>query len=168
VSALPNAAAAQIAGRPLVERTRRAGLGHTILGIAILAVLLFPLYWMLDTSLQPHQAGGVRTPWFPIHPSLHGYVQAIHDQGGHLLTSLVIALGASHSRCSSPPLLHMRSAQFNVRGVGVILLIILISQMIPGIVVANALYRFYTDLGSSTRSRASSSPTLRSLFRLRS
>jgi multiple sugar transport system permease protein len=48
---------------------------------------------MLDTSLQPHQAGGVRTPWFPIHPSLHGYTQAIHDQGGHLLTSLVIALG---------------------------------------------------------------------------
>lgn len=147
MSALPNAAAAQIAGRPRVGQTRRTGLGHTILGVAILAVLLFPLYWMLNTSLQPHQAGGVKTPWFPFHPSLHGYVQAIHDQGGHLLTSLMVALGCvAFTLLIAAPAAYAL-AQFNVRGVGVILLIILISQMIPGIVVANALYRFYTDLG---------------------
>ena len=147
MSALPNAAAAQIAGRPRVGQTRRAGLGHTILGVAILAVLLFPLYWMLDTSLQPHQAGGVKTPWFPIHASLHGYTQAIHDQGGHLLTSLMVALGCvAFSLLIAAPAAYAL-AQLKVRGVGVVLLMILISQMIPGIVVANALYRFYTDLG---------------------
>src|SRR6266496_4316655 len=95
---------------------RRAGLAHTILGVAILAVLLFPLYWMLDTSLQPHQAGGVKTPWFPIHPSLHGYTQAIHDQGGHLLTSLMIALGCVASACSLPPLPHMPSPSSTSKG----------------------------------------------------
>ena len=147
MSALPNTAAAQIAGRPRGGQARRAGLGHTILGIAILAVLLFPLYWMLDTSLQPHQAGGVKTPWFPIHLSLHGYTQAIHDQGGHLLTSLMIALGCvAFSLLIAAPAAYAL-AQFNVRGVGIVLLMILISQMIPGIVVANALYRFYSNLG---------------------
>jgi multiple sugar transport system permease protein len=147
VSALPSRAAAQIAGRPRGGQTRRAGLGHTILGIAILAVLLFPLYWMLDTSLQPHQAGGVKTPWFPVHLSLHGYTQAIHDQGGHLLTSLMIALGCvAFSLLIAAPAAYAL-AQFNVRGVGIVLLMILISQMIPGIVVANALYRFYSNLG---------------------
>jgi multiple sugar transport system permease protein len=147
VSALPSTAAAQIAGRPPAGQTPRAGLGHTILGVAILAVLLFPLYWMLDTSLQPHQAGGVKTPWFPIHPSVHGYAQAIHDQGGHLLTSLMIALGCvAFSLLIAAPAAYAL-AHFNVRGVGVVLLVILISQMIPGIVVANALYRFYSDLG---------------------
>ena len=81
------------AARRRNDRTHRAGIGHTILGVAILAVLLFPLYWMVNTSLQPHQAGGVKTPWFPVHPSIHGYTQAFHDQGGHLLTSLMVALG---------------------------------------------------------------------------
>jgi multiple sugar transport system permease protein len=38
-------------------------------------------------------------------------------------------------------------AHFKVRGAGVVLLAILISQMIPGIVVANALYTAYNDLG---------------------
>jgi multiple sugar transport system permease protein len=147
VSALPNTAAAQIAGRPRDGQARRAGLGHTIVGIAILAVLLFPLYWMLDTSLQPHQAGGVKTPWFPIHMSLHGYSQAIHDQGGHLLTSLMVALGCvAFSLLIAAPAAYAL-AQLNIRGVGVVLLMILISQMIPGIVVANALYKFYSDLG---------------------
>jgi len=147
VSALSSTAAAGIAGRPRAGKPGRGGLGHTILGVAILAVLLFPLYWMLDTSLQPHQAGGVKTPWFPIHASLHGYTQAIHDQGGHLLTSLMVALGCvAFSLLIATPAAYAL-AQLKVRGVGVVLLMILISQMIPGIVVANALYRFYTDLG---------------------
>jgi len=147
VSALPSTAAAQIAGRQRGGQTRRAGLGHTILGTAILAVLLFPLYWMIDTSLQPHQVGGVKTPWFPIHLSLHGYTQAIRDQGGHLLTSLMIALGCvAFSLLIAAPAAYAL-AQLKVRGVGIVLLMILISQMIPGIVVANALYRFYSDLG---------------------
>jgi multiple sugar transport system permease protein len=147
VSALYSTAAARIAGDDRGRHTRPADLGHTVLGVAILAILLFPLYWMLDTSLQPHQAGGVKTPWFPFHPSLHGYTQAIHDQGRHLLTSLVIALGCvAFSLLIAAPAAYAL-AQLNVKGVGVVLLIILISQMIPGIVVANALYRFYSNLG---------------------
>jgi multiple sugar transport system permease protein len=148
VSALHTTAAARIAGdRRRRRRPRPAELGHTILGSAILAILLFPLYWMLDTSLQPHQAGGVKTPWFPVHLSLHGYTQAIHDQGRHLLTSLIIALGCvAFSLLIATPAAYAL-AQFNVRGVGIVLLMILVSQMIPGIVVANALYRFYSDLG---------------------
>jgi len=147
VSALHSTAAARIAGGERGRRTRPADLGHTVLGVAILAILLFPLYWMLDTSLQPHQAGGVKTAWFPFHPSLHGYTQAIHDQGRHLLTSLVIALGCvAFSLLIAAPAAYAL-AQLNVKGVGVVLLIILISQMIPGIVVANALYRFYSNLG---------------------
>ena len=38
-------------------------------------------------------------------------------------------------------------AYFKVRGAGMVLFAILISQMIPGIVVANALYTAYNDLG---------------------
>ena len=64
----------------------------------ILAVLLFPVYWMLNVSLQ-HSSGAVATPWLPTDISFDGYAKALHDQGGHLLTSLVIAIGSVSSAC---------------------------------------------------------------------
>jgi multiple sugar transport system permease protein len=130
-------------------RTRsrgKGGIGHTIVGVLILAVFLFPVYWMLNVSLQ-HSSGAVATPWLPTDLSLHGYSKALHDQGGHLVTSLEIALGTvAFSLLVAAPAAYAL-AHFRVRGANVVLLVILISQMIPGIVVANALYSAYSDLG---------------------
>jgi multiple sugar transport system permease protein len=147
----------EVAGtRPAAaERRRRVkrrrlpgagGIGHTIAGVLILAVFLFPIYWMLNVSLQ-QSSGAVATPWLPTDLSLDGYSKALGDQGGHLLVSLVIALGtvAFSLLIAAPAAFAL--AQLRIRGAGVVLLLILISQMIPGIVVANALYTAYTDLG---------------------
>lgn len=124
----------------------KGGIGHTIVGVLILAVFLFPVYWMLNVSLQ-HSSGAVATPWLPTDLSLHGYSKALHDQGGHLLTSLAIALGTvAFSLLVAAPAAYAL-AHFRVRWANVVLLVILISQMIPGIVVANALYSAYSDLG---------------------
>jgi multiple sugar transport system permease protein len=124
----------------------KGGIGHTIVGVLILAVFLFPVYWMLNVSLQ-HSSGAVATPWLPTDLSLHGYSKALHDQGGHLVTSLEIALGTvAFSLLVAAPAAYAL-AHFRVRGANVVLLVILISQMIPGIVVANALYSAYSDLG---------------------
>ncbi|MFI5953393.1 carbohydrate ABC transporter permease [Cryptosporangium sp. NPDC051539] len=122
------------------------GWGWTLGGIAILAVLLFPIYWMVNVSLQP-SGGAVETPWIPIHLDLSGYSKALHDQGRHLLTSLVISLGSvGFSLLIATPAAYAL-AQFRIRFSGVVLLGILLSQMVPGIVVANALYSAYNDLG---------------------
>ena len=124
----------------------RGGVAHTIIGVAILAVLLFPLYWMLNVSLQ-HSSGAVATPWLPTDISFHGYATALHDQGGHLLTSLVIAIGCViFSLLIAAPAAYAL-AQFRVRGTSVVLLLVLVSQMVPNIVVANALYGAYSNLG---------------------
>jgi multiple sugar transport system permease protein len=124
----------------------RGGVAHTIIGVAILAVLLFPLYWMLNVSLQ-HSSGAVATPWLPTDISFHGYAKALHDQGGHLRTSLVIAIGSViFSLLIAAPAAYAL-AQFRVRGTSVVLLLILVSQMVPNIVVANALYGAYSNLG---------------------
>jgi multiple sugar transport system permease protein len=124
----------------------RGGIGHTIIGVLILAVLLFPVYWMLNVSLQ-HSSGAVATPWLPTDPTFDGYSKALHDQGGHLLTSFEIAVGSVvFSLLIAAPAAYAL-AQFRVRGAGVVLLVILISQMVPGIVVANALYSAYSNLG---------------------
>ncbi|ROP74546.1 carbohydrate ABC transporter permease [Curtobacterium sp. PhB115] len=116
------------------------------IGILILAVMLFPVYWMINISLQP--AGpAIEAAWFPVHAQLNGYAQAIADQGGALLTSLAIALGSVVVSLLIATPASYALAQFKVKGVGAVLFGILISQMIPGIVVANALYAAYNDLG---------------------
>jgi multiple sugar transport system permease protein len=124
----------------------RGGIVHTIIGILILAVLLFPVYWMLNVSLQ-HSSGAVATPWFPTDITFQGYSKALHDQGGHLVTSLVIALGSVVLSLAIAAPGAYALAHLRIRGAGVVLLVILISQMIPGIVVANALYSVYANLG---------------------
>ena len=76
-----------------------------------------------------------------------GYTKALHDQGGHLLTSLEIAIGSViFSLLIAAPAAYAL-AQFRIRGASVVLLLVLISQMVPNIVVANALYGAYATLG---------------------
>lgn len=121
--------------------------GHTVIGVLIIAVMLFPLYWMLNVSLQP--AGtAVATPWLPLDFSLDGYRTALAEQGGNLVTSLVISLGAvALSLLIAAPAAYAL-AQFRFgRWVAVLLFAVLTTQMVPGIVVANALYSAYSDLG---------------------
>jgi multiple sugar transport system permease protein len=132
---------------PRPSRARsHGGIAHTVFGVVILAVLLFPLYWMLNVSLQP-SGGAVATPWLPTDISFHGYAKALHDQGGHLLTSLEIAIGSViFSLLIAAPAAYAL-AQFRIRGASVVLLLVLISQMVPNIVVANALYGAYANLG---------------------
>jgi multiple sugar transport system permease protein len=121
--------------------------GHTILGVIIIAVMLFPLYWMLNVSLQP--AGNASaTPWLPLDLSFDGYRTALAEQGGNLVTSLVVSLGAVvFSLLIAAPaayaLAHFRFGKWVV----VFLFAVLTTQMVPGIVVANALYSAYSDLG---------------------
>lgn len=124
----------------------RRNLGYTLIGIVILAIMLFPVYWMVNASLQP--SGNTLTgDFFPVNPSFAGYEKAIADQGGHLLTSLVISLGTVVLSLAIAAPAAYALAQFRFRWINVALLVILIAQMIPGIVIANALYSAYNDLG---------------------
>src|SRR4051812_18768783 len=118
----------------------------TMIGILFLAVMLFPIYWMINASLQP--SGNTLTAgFFPINPSFAGYETAISQQGKNLLTSLVVSAGTvAFSLVIAAPAAYAL-AQFKFRWINIALLAILISQMIPGIVIANALYAAYNDLG---------------------
>lgn len=130
-----------------VPRTRKLPAGvNTAFGILFLAVMLFPLYWMVNVSLQSG-ASAVGTPWIPIHISFSGYAAAFEQQGRNLLTSLIVAVGSVvFSLLIATPAAYAL-AHFKVRFANVFLFGILISQMIPGIVVANALYTAYTEVG---------------------
>jgi multiple sugar transport system permease protein len=118
----------------------------TAVGILILAVMLFPVYWMINASLQP-SGNTLTASFFPTAPSFDGYAKAISDQGANLVTSLIIAVGTVIVSLVIAAPAAYALAQFRFRWINIALLAILISQMIPGIVIANALYASYNDLG---------------------
>src|SRR3954471_3151320 len=122
-----------------VRRRRRRGGIRTAIAIFLLAIMLFPVYWMLNISLQS-TGGTLATSFLPVHPSLDGYRTAIHDQGRNLVTSLTIAVGTVVLTLLIATPAAYALAQFRFRWINWALLAILISQMIPGIAIANGLY----------------------------
>jgi multiple sugar transport system permease protein len=141
IAPLPHAAATR---RRQKENTRSAG--YTALGVVFLGIMLFPVYWMINASLQP-SGNTLTADIFPFNPSFAGYEKALADQGGNLVTSLVISLGTVVLSLAVAAPAAYALAQFRFRWINVALLAIIISQMIPGIVIANALYAAYNDIG---------------------
>lgn len=119
---------------------------HTVIGVVLLAVMLFPVYWMINASLQP-SGNTLNAGLFPTNPSWDGYSTALRDQGQNLVTSLIVSIGAVVVSLSISAPAAYALAQFRYRWISAALLVILIAQMIPGIVIVNALYAAYNDLG---------------------
>ncbi|WP_425462005.1 carbohydrate ABC transporter permease [Mycetocola tolaasinivorans] len=127
-------------------RTRIGAFASTGIGVIVLAIMLFPIYWMVNTSLQP--SGNTLTAGlFPLNPDFSGYERAITDQGQNLLTSLIISVGTVVLTLIISAPAAYALAQFRFRWINVALMVIIVSQMIPGVVIANALYSAYNDLG---------------------
>jgi multiple sugar transport system permease protein len=121
---------------------------RTAIGVVIVVVLLFPLYWMVNASLQP--SGALLKPapdLFPLHGTLDGYRTALTTQLGHLGSSLIVSLGTVVVSLAIAMPASYALAQLRVRGGPLILFVLLIVQMIPGIVMANALYTVFSNLG---------------------
>jgi multiple sugar transport system permease protein len=126
--------------RPRLSKRARKALGTSV-GIAIVAVMLFPLYWMFDASLLRPQDLVSRTPtWFPLHGTLDGYRNVLSSQGGHLLISLEVSLGTVILTLLVAAPAAYGMAKLRVPGRRALLFALLVAQMIPGIVMANSLY----------------------------
>lgn len=122
--------------------------GRTAFGVVVVAVLLFPFYWMINASFQP--SGALLSPepeWFPVDATLAGYEKALSTQGGHLLASLVVAAGTVVVSLLVAAPAAYALAQLRFRGARPFVFVLLIVQMIPGIVMANALYSLFGNLG---------------------
>ncbi|MGY0064395.1 carbohydrate ABC transporter permease [Streptomyces sp. LZ34] len=126
------------------NRTLRRG-SNTVIALVVLIILLFPLYWMLNIALQPGESLA-STSWFPSSPGWSNFDRALESQGGSLVTSLVVALGAVVVCLAMAAPAAYGLAQFGLKGGRSIVFGTLITQMVPGIVIANALYSAYVDL----------------------
>ena len=133
---------------PLARKhpSRARSIPYTVLGIVFLGLMIFPVSWMVNTSLQA-TAGAATATWFPFAPTFRGYEAAFQQQGANFVSSMVIGLGtvAVTLLVATPAAYGL--ARFRVRGSRVFLLVLLVTQMIPTIVIANALYTLFNDVG---------------------
>lgn len=114
---------------------------NTAIGLVLVVIMLFPLYWMLNASLEPGEALlAVPPQWFPLHPTLDGYRAAVHGQVGNLLTSLIVAGGTVLLTLLLAVPAGYALARFRLPGGRATLFALLLVQMVPGIVLANSLY----------------------------
>ncbi|MGP4047769.1 carbohydrate ABC transporter permease [Streptomyces sp. 2A115] len=121
---------------------------HTATGLALTAVMLFPVYWMLNVSFTRDQDMRKSPPdWFPVHGTLDGYRAVLDQQLPYLGTSLVIGLGTVVLTVALAAPAGYALAKLRPRGGGVLSFLFLVAQMIPGIIMAMGFYAIYLSLG---------------------
>ncbi|SES49158.1 multiple sugar transport system permease protein [Streptomyces sp. yr375] len=121
---------------------------YTAVGIVLTAVMLFPVYWMINVSLTPQQDMRKTPPdLFPLHPTFEGYRAVLDDQLPYLGTSLLIGLGTVALTLVLAAPAGFALAKLRPFGGGLLGVVLLVAQMIPGIVMAMGFYGIFLDAG---------------------
>ncbi|WP_067929090.1 carbohydrate ABC transporter permease [Alicyclobacillus shizuokensis] len=120
----------------------------TIVAILVTAVMLFPLYWTIISSLETNDQIFHQPPYFfPPTPEFVAYAHVFVEQLPHLQTSLIVAGGTTLLSLFVAAPAAYAIAHFRWRGVGALIVALLISQMIPGVSLANALFILFNKVG---------------------
>lgn len=128
--------------------TARRSWWKTALGVFFTALMLFPVYWMVNVSLTETRDMRSDPPhWFPWAPTLDGYSRVLSDQLGNLGTSLLIGLGTVALTLVIAAPASYALAKLRLRGAGVLNFLLLVAQMIPAVVMAMGFYAIYIRLG---------------------
>lgn len=135
----------------ILGRLRSSTYGNTMLGVLILAVYLFPVYWMLATSLKSFKAIFAVPPQLvPLPPQITPYIEAVITNQfmlrailnstiisvSTLVLTLLLAAPAAYA-------LARRRLRFTV----VVVFILLLSQMVPTILLAGPLFVIFSQIG---------------------
>jgi multiple sugar transport system permease protein len=122
--------------------------GTTVVGIVLTALMLFPVYWMVNVSLTRPSDMRRDPPYLlPIHPTLGGYRAVLHDQLPYLGTSLLIGLCTVALTLVVAAPAGYALAKLRPRGGQSLTFVLLMAQMIPGIIMAMGFYAIFLNLG---------------------
>jgi N,N'-diacetylchitobiose transport system permease protein len=125
---------APVAPRGRGRRRRTRQLGWNVLGVLVLVVMVFPVYWMVATAFKPGQKILSYTPqWFPTSPTLSNFTDAIDQpffwhavKNSLIIVSVVVALSVVLAFLASLAL-----AKFHFYGRKAFIVLILGVQMVP-------------------------------------
>ncbi len=132
-------------------RSRRQGYGRTLIGALFVLAYLFPVYWMVATSLKTGAAIFASPPQVVPSPVVFtAYIDAVINNPltiraignsaiigiGTMALTLVLAAPAAYAL-----------ARLNLRGGALITLLLLITQLLPAIVIATPLFVVFSRIG---------------------
>jgi multiple sugar transport system permease protein len=144
----PAAAPTSAARRASSSRTGRRSLATTVFGVALTAIMLFPIYWMINVSLTPTAQMRQSPPsWFPSSPTLDGYRAVVSEQLPFLGTSLLVGLGTVVVTIALAAPAAYSLAKLRPVGGGALSFVMIVAQMIPQVIMAMGFYAIYLNLG---------------------
>ncbi len=132
----------------------RRRLGRFLLMIFTLAVmlpLLFPVYWLLSTSLKSNLAAFATPPqWWPSPATMENYVNLATGStnfGMYVRNSLITCIATSLLATIVASLAGYAISRLRFRGKRTLMLTILATQMFPMVLILISLYVMYRQLG---------------------
>jgi multiple sugar transport system permease protein len=134
-----------------LSRLWSSAYGKTLVGVLILAVYLFPVYWMIATSLKTlSDIFAVPPNLIPRPPTFTPYIQAvINDPQAYrsILNSVIISVSTLVLTLllAAPAAYALARRQLAFTAVAVFVL--LLAQMVPTIIVAGPLFIIFSRIG---------------------
>lgn len=126
------------------RRVRRRSRAKTAIGVVLTALMLFPVYWMVNVSLTPTRLMRKDPPnLIPLHATFDGYRAVLHEQLPFLLTSFGIGIGTVMLTLLIAAPAAYSLSKLRPRGRGALNFALLIAQMIPNIIMALGFYSIF-------------------------
>jgi multiple sugar transport system permease protein len=134
-----------------VRRRRRCSIAMSAIGVVVVGIFVFPLYWMVSTSLKVDSELFTDPPtWFPSEISFSAYTEAVFGNPQMmtaLLNSGVISLGTMLLTLVLAAPGAYGLARLRLRWSGLLLLPFLIAQLLPTINLALPLFALSSQAG---------------------
>ncbi|MDY7101084.1 MAG: carbohydrate ABC transporter permease [Actinomycetota bacterium] len=123
---------------------RIRSLSTSALGVVLTAIMLFPVYWIVNVSLTRTSDMRADPPhWFPWDPTFEGYRAVLDDQLPALGASLLIGLGTVILTIVVAAPAGYALAKLSPWGGSGLNFLLLVAQMIPAVVMAMGFYAIY-------------------------
>jgi N,N'-diacetylchitobiose transport system permease protein len=128
------AAAGPVARTRRGRRRRVSRVAWNVVGLLVLAILAFPVFWMVSTAFKPDDEINSLTPtWFSLHPTLAHFTDAIHRpffwdgvKNSLVIVSVTVALSMVLAFLAAVAL-----AKFRFTGRKVFIVLMIGIQMLP-------------------------------------
>lgn len=119
----------------------------TLIGLVLAMVLLFPLFWMVISSLETNQEiFRIPAPLVPAQITFSGYISAFATQMPNLATSLIISLGTVVLSLLIATPAAYALAHFRMRLTVVVVFALLLTQMIPTVTLSTPMFLIFNKL----------------------
>jgi multiple sugar transport system permease protein len=130
----------------LTENRVRRTWWKTAIGVILTALMLFPVYWMVNVSLTAR--GSIRDgDLYPKDFTLDHYRVALHDQLPYLGTSMLVGIGTVVVTLLISAPAAFALSKLVMPGRRTLSFLLIVAQMVPAVVMALGFYTIYTNLG---------------------